>query len=238
MAGLAPEMIGEHRFGYGTFFLLPFASPEEYTYENFRLSAHSAGCPVPGEIIDQRGLKASLARFDDLNFLFRLIIRVTRNEGKTSLAGDLDSPVRRRPGEPAGKFEVEAVPLSYLNSIAPAARVAGFSLSRMLEAIHQKQSTTIGLPSLIRDILPDSHTSYHLTAYMAQQALARGVSEVDVFRFTFGKNLLTEQNCQTDMQELAWVMKQPATSTVWERYQRLMDNSSPLVQSQVAFITP
>ena len=102
-----------------------------------RITGWAGGCPVVSELTDpanpdpQRGPEAMLRRYGEVNMWFGIITRSVQAVNP-DLSEQLMTPVTRLSNEPAGSYELESVPESYLAEMSPMGTLPGYALPRLL----------------------------------------------------------------------------------------------------------
>ncbi len=105
--------------------------------EQARIVGWADGCPVVSELTDpanpdpQRGPEAMLGRYGEVNMWFGFITRSVQAVNP-DLSDQLMAPVTRLISEPAGSYELESVPESYLAEMSPMGTLPGYALPRLL----------------------------------------------------------------------------------------------------------
>jgi hypothetical protein len=228
-------------FGTGHFVGYIMADPEAFfelpVRDQARVVGRANGCPVVGELTDPentapgRGPEAMLRRYSEVNFWFGYICS-TVAEVNPDLKRDLTTPAPRLPGERAGKFEVDSVPLTHLGEMAPMGTLAGYALPRLfveqlgtnrgLSRAEVGQRLSRGL-EVLRESALEARTPLELLALMAEGLTTPdgGHTTPDqAFKHIFSQGWLGEHNAHSMMAECKRVMAEKAP-TLWAKYQAL-----------------
>src|SRR5665647_1386375 len=102
-----------------------------------RIVGWADGCPVVDELTDpanpnpQRGPEVMLGRYGEVNAWFSFIARSVEDVNP-DLSDQLMTPVTRLISEPAGSYELESVPESYISEMSPMGTLPDDALPRLL----------------------------------------------------------------------------------------------------------
>lgn len=232
-----PDEIKGHLWGLGTLTeTLPASVSLDARYKRARLLAHSAGCPIPQEIIDRKGVDAAAQDYAVVNKIFRQMYGFVSSRGLPEL---LTSRIRL-PGEPVGHFEDYAVPEMHLKAIRPKAGIYGYASTRLIRDI----STRLGLPPQV--MVPSQHAlevacrASNLPTFLirlGEEAIRLGVEPTKVLGYVFSKSILHEENTLDAYQYMAFRADSGFAPNLWDEYLRL-DNANELDKYSIAKISP
>lgn len=187
--------------------------------------AWSEGCPVPQKVVKKYGAETATKRYAEIIFADRLI-REEVKKHNPSLHKKLTEGINRKPGEPVGVHEPQAVPSSYQEIVPPPDTPWGFSLKRVLiDQFGKREERTQerilkGLEILENLATQKIDSPLEFLAKLAEEVIKTDGDSIQVMKNTLSKGHLDEQNFHALYAKLAEELKQ-SSPTFREEYNKL-----------------
>lgn len=197
-----------------------------------RVVGWADGCPVVSELTDpanpdpQRGPEAMLGRYGEVNMWFGIITRSVQAVNP-DLSDQLMTSVTRLSSEPAGSYELESVPESYLAEMSPMGTLPGYALPRLLVkqlgqgSVSDTQARLCrGLEALDRAASEARTPAELLAIFAAGLAAKKDLSPEAILSSAFSDGWFSEHNATSMLTEVktAFAAKAPE---LWVIYKAL-----------------